>query len=662
MSKRTSFLLATLTTLCIFLSCTSPQTAQTNKPIPANDTSTLSPSLTERPAASKEKTPLYKDINASIEDRVEDLLSKMTLAEKAGQITQAEKNSIKKEDIINMFIGSLLSGGGGRPADNTPESWAEMVNNYQKYALQTRLGIPLIYGIDAVHGHGNIKGAVIFPHNIGLGAARDPDLVERIGRATAIEMAATGTYWNFAPVVAVPQDIRWGRIYEGYSENTELVALLGAAYIKGLQNTNSSPNLSHPATVLATPKHFVGDGGTTWGSSKTHLTKQYMLDQGVTCADESTLRTTHLPPYEAAVKAGAMCVMVSFSSWNDLKMHAHKYLLTDVLKGELGFSGFLVSDWEAIDQLPGDYYSDIVTSINAGLYMIIVPTNYHEFINELTRAIKNGDVSMDRINDAIKRILTVKFQLGLFERPFAAESFLHLVGSDEHRKLAREAVRKSMVLLKNDDDTLPLAKNTPLILVAGQGADNIGMQCGGWTIEWQGKAGNITPGTTILEGIRNTVARGTTVIYDKSGYFEEVIDKIADVGIVVVGEMPYAEGIGDRVDLALSEQDALLIKIVSERSRKLVVILISGRPMIITKHLDKWDALIAAWLPGTEGRGIADVIFGGYAFTGKLPYTWPRTMNQVPLDLDRLESSGPESPLFPFGYGLETHKHNPHLN
>jgi len=608
--------------------------------------------LAAPPVSPERPSSQYMDPEAAIQDRVEDLLVRMTLAEKIGQMTLVEKNSIKDKDITDKFIGGLLSGGGGYPSRNTPEGWSEMVNGFQEYALRTRLGIPLIYGVDAVHGHGNLRGATIFPHNIGLGATRDPDLVERIGRTTAVEIAATGIYWNFAPVVAVPQDIRWGRTYEGYSENTELVSKLGAAYIKGLQNVGSSPNLSAPTTVLATAKHFVGDGGTAWGSSDTFIMQQFMLDQGVTDVDEATLRAVHLSPYVAAIDTGAMSIMVSFSSWGGMKMHAQKYLLTDVLKGELDFKGFLVADWQGIDQIPGDYYSDIVTSINAGLDMIMVPYDYDAFINGLTEAVNNGDVPLERIDDAVRRILTVKFQLGLFERPFADESLLPLVRSDEHRELAREAVRKSLVLLKNDNNTLPLAKDTPLIFVAGQGANDIGIQSGGWTIEWQGKSGDITPGTTILEAIRNTVSENTIVLYNRWGEFDRVTDEVADVGIVVMGEMPYAEGVGDDEDLTLSEGDIAVIERVREGSKKVVVILISGRPMIVTEHLDQWDVFIAAWLPGTEGQGVADVLFGDYPFTGKLPYTWPRAMDQIPFDFDHMEPTGPEAPLFPFGYGL----------
>jgi beta-glucosidase len=605
------------------------------------------------PSESPTPTPgsLAGAVKASVEDRVADLLSRMTLAEKIGQMTQVEKGSIVKQDITAEFIGSILSGGGGSPSPNTPQAWADMVDGFQKVALQTRLGIPLIYGVDAVHGHGNLKGATLFPQNVGLGAANDPELMERIGQITAREMIATGIYWNFGPVVAVPQDIRWGRTYEGYSENTELVSSLTVAYLRGMQYVDGAQDLSAPGTVLGTPKHFVGDGGTAWGSSTAQVMGHpYMLDQGVTDVDEATLRAVHLPPYAAAVDAGAMSIMVSFSSWGGMKMHAQRYLLSDVLKGELGFKGFLVSDWQAIDQIPGDYYSDIVTAINAGLDMIMVPYDYHAFIDGLTQAVEKGDVAMERIDDAVGRILTVKFQLGLFERPFADRSLLPLVGSDEHREVAREAVRKSLVLMKNEGRVLPLAKDTPLILVAGRAANDIGMQCGGWTIEWQGRAGQITPGTTILEGIRDAVSGGTTVLYRARGEFDQ---EKGDVGIVVVGELPYAEGVGDAQDLALSKEDIAAIESVRERSERLVVVLVSGRPVIVGDRLDEWDAWVAAWLPGSEGQGVADVLFGDYPFTAKLPYTWPRSMDQLPFDFEHLETSGKGVPLFPFGYGLE---------
>ncbi|NCF67131.1 MAG: beta-glucosidase [Chloroflexi bacterium] len=594
----------------------------------------------------EDKELLYLDATALTSSRIEDLLARMTLAEKIGQMTLVEKNSINPEDVTANDIGAVLSGGGGSPSKNSPEAWVEMVGGYQEAALQSRLGIPLLYGVDAVHGHNNVKGAAIFPHNIGLGATQNPELLEQIGRATAVEVTATGIDWNYAPAVTVPQDIRWGRTYEGYSEDTELVSVLGAAYLEGLQGGD----LSDPQTVLATPKHFVGDGGTTWGSSNTG---DYQIDQGDTQIDEATLRAVHLPPYQAAIEAGAQSIMVSFSSWNGTKMHAQQYLLTAVLKGELGFAGFLVSDWEAVDQInPNDYYDSVVTAINAGIDMNMVPHNYERFVSTLTHAVEKGDVSQERIDDAVRRILTVKFALGLFERPLPNPDHLTQVGTDAHLDLAREAVRQSLVLLKNDDDTLPLSKETPLIFVGGEAADDIGIQSGGWTIEWQGKAGNITPGTTILEGIEAAVSEDTNVRFNRIGRFERITDAgdnpaIADVGIAVVGERPYAEGVGDNADLILADGELAVIDRLRESSERLVIILISGRPLIINEPLETADAFVAAWLPGTEGAGVADLLFGEALFSGKLPYTWPRDIIQLP-------AAGIEDPLFPLGFGLET--------
>jgi beta-glucosidase len=601
---------------------------------------------------------MYKDPNYSIEERVSDLLARMTLAEKIGQMTQVEKNSLTPAEVTNNFIGSVLSGGGGNPIPNTPESWAQMVCSFQQPALQTRLGIPLIYGVDAVHGHNNVKGAVIFPHNIGLGATRDTALVERIGQITATELLATGVHWNFAPTVAVPQDIRWGRTYEGYSENTALVCEMGTAYLRGLQNANGMPNLSHPHTILGSVKHFVGDGATRWGSTPSydwfdHVwqsdDERWSIDQGNAEIDETTLRAIHLPPYQAAIAAGARNIMVSYSSWHGLKMHAHRYLLTDVLKGELGFTGFLATDWMGVHQLNPIYYTGVVAAVNAGLDMIMVPFDYQGFIFTLAGAVENGDVSIERINDAVRRILRVKFELGLFERPYGDESLLSLVGSEAHRAVAREAVRKSLVLLKNDQQALPLAKDTSLILVAGQAADDIGLQCGGWTIEWQGRAGNITPGTTLLTAIKTTISANTLVRYEATGEFDQADTSLADIGLVILSEPAYAEGEGDRADLNLPATDIALVERVRPRCQNLVIILFSGRPLLITNLLAKCDAFVAAWLPGTEGQGITDALFGDYPFTGKLPYTWPQSMAQIPLIT---LANGTSQPLFPFGYGL----------
>lgn len=627
-SLRASLLLLAMLASMV-TACVSP----TVTPVPTIEVPTTA---TPVPVAT-ETVPPYRDPQQPIEVRVEDLLARMTLAEKIGQMTQIEKGSINPQAVTEYAIGSVLSGGGGSPTRNTPPAWAEMVNRYKAAALNTRLGIPLIYGVDAVHGHGNVRGAVVFPHNIGLGATRNPELVRRIGAVTALEVAATSIDWNFAPVVAVPQDIRWGRTYEAFSEDTALVTELAVAYLKGLQGTS----LADPLTVLATPKHFVGDGGTRWGTS---TTENYKLDQGVTEVDEATLRAIHLPPYRAAIEAGAQSIMVSFSSWGGMKMHAQHYLITEVLKGELGFQGFVVSDWGGIDQITSDYYRAVVTAINAGIDMNMVPYNYQRFITTLTQAVERGDVPMARIDDAVRRILRVKFALGLFERPMSDPALLQFVGSAEHRALAREAVAQSLVLLKNENAALPIPGDVRLIHVGGVAADDIGIQCGGWTIEWQGKSGPITEGTTILQALEATAGANTDVRFNKFGEFESR----AEVGIAVVGELPYAEGRGDRAELTLSEADISVIARLRENSQTLIVILITGRPLILGEALELADAVVVAWLPGTEGQGVADVLFGAVPFTGKLPFRWPVSMEQIPL------GASDDPPLFPLGYGLSS--------
>ncbi len=590
----------------------------------------------------------YKKAALSVEERVEDLLARMTLEEKIGQMTLVEKNSIKVDDIDGLFIGGLLSGGGGYPRTNSAEAWAEMVDGFQQQALNTRLAIPIIYGVDAVHGHNNVKGAVIFPHNIGMGATRNPELVEQACAVTAVETAATGIYWDYAPVVAVVRDIRWGRTYEGYSENTDLVTQLGTACLRGLQDGD--------IYVLGTPKHYVGDGGAGW---ETSTTDNYTIDRGVTQGDEAFLRTVHLPPYEAAINSGAMSIMVSYSSFGGMKMSAQQYLITDVLKGELGFNGFVVSDWKAIDEISTPYYDAVVTSINAGMDMNMVPYDYTTFIKVMTDAVDAGDISMERIDDAVRRILRVKFMMGLFERPFSDPDLLASVGSDAHRAVARQAVSESLVLLKNDNEALPLAKDVAHIFVAGEAADDIGIQSGGWTIEWQGKTGNITAGTTILDAIKDAVGNDVDVKFNRFGRYNNANDDSgnpiqAEIGIAVVGEQPYAEGMGDDSDLSLSEPDLAMIARIRERVDTLIIVLISGRPMIISDTLDEADAFVAAWLPGTEGAGVTDVLFGDKPFTGTLPFTWPRTIDQLPFDFTNLATDGDDSPLFPFGYGLRT--------
>jgi beta-glucosidase len=611
-------------------------------------------STDQSPTPTSERSPIYMDPTQSIAARVDDLLDRMTLEEKIGQMTLVEKNSIKEGDITNYFIGAILSGGGGSPENNSVDGWREMTAAYQDEALATRLGIPLLYGVDAVHGHGNLHGATIFPHQIGLGATGNTELVHQIGLVTAKEMLATGIHWNFAPVVAIPLDIRWGRTYEAYGQDLDLVGKLSQAYLEGMQSIPDDYSAASGQSLytLATPKHFLGDGGTLFGTSTEGT---YLLDQGDMRLDEATVRDLFLPPYQTVVENGAKSIMASYNSWNGTKMHANGDWLTDVLKDELGFSGFLVSDLGAVNQIDFNYRDAVIRAINAGIDMNMGTTSYKTFINTVLEAVESGDILLERIDDAASRILRVKFELGLFDHPHGDEEMSTVVGSDAHRQLAREAVRQSLVLLKNNDNLLPIAKDTPKIYVAGRGADDIGLQSGGWTIAWQGRAGDIQPGTTILEGIRSIVSPSTEIQYEADGMF----DGKADVAIVVVGEYPYAEGKGDKANLDLSNKDIEVIQNVRASSERMVVIIMSGRPLIITDQLQDADSWVAAWLPGSEGQGIADVLFGDYPFTGTLPVIWPRSMDQIPVDVNSLSTEGCPGSLFPIGYGLDARSSEP---
>lgn len=629
---------------------------------------TVTPVATAEPTKISDLGPvIYTDPSQPVEARVEDLLKRMTLDEKIGQMTQVEKNSIAPGDITKYFIGSILSGGGGSPAKNTPQAWYEMVDGFQLEALDTRLGIPMIYGVDAVHGHGNLLNATIFPHNIGLGATNNPELVEKIGRATAEEILATGIPWNFSPVIAVVQDVRWGRTYEGFGEDTALVTSLGTAYVKGMQTLTPSDAATPGQSIftLATPKHYLGDGGTIWGSSRT---ERYELDQGNMQVPEEVVRELYLPPYQSAVDAGALNVMTSFSSWKGTKMHAEQYLVNEVLKDELGFNGFIVSDWQAMDQIyPDDYYASIVTSVNAGVDMNMVPYDYITWIDTMKIAVNNGDIPESRVDEAVRRILRVKFALGLFERPMPDVKYQATVRSREHLDLARQAVRESLVLLKNENNILPLSKDTPVIFVAGEGANNIGLQSGGWTLEWQGKKGNDNEGTTVFGGLRSAVNSDSQIEFNRDGDFSEFKDAtgnslVADIGIVVLAEHPYAEGVGDAADISLTSQELELLAEVKKQSKAVVVILLSGRPRVITDGLPLAEAWVAAWLPGTEGAGIADVLFGDYPFTGKTAYSWPRSNEQLPININNsADKTGCDAPLFPFGYGLTNGESTPEI-
>jgi beta-glucosidase len=578
---------------------------------------------------------IYLDTSYSVEERVEDLLGRMTLEEKVGQMVQANRLALSSNsDIRDYYLGSLLNGGGGGPSNNTPEGWADMYDSYQSYALQTRIKIPVIYGTDAVHGHNNLVNSVIFPHNIGMGCTRNPELMEEAARVTAFEVAATGVDWTFGPCIAVPRDERWGRTYEGFGETPELAEEFGAAAVRGFQGDSLGESLGDSTTILACTKHYLADGGTYGG-----------IDRGNAVFDEETLREIHLPGYIAAVNQGVGSVMVSYSSWNGISMHGNKYLITDVLKDELGFEGIVISDWNGINYVHENYRTAIGMSINAGIDMGMIASNYQGFIQNLISLVNEGEVPISRIDDAVRRILRIKFRLKLFEEPYTNRNMIHLIGSSEHREIARECVRQSLVLLKKKDNVLPLEKNDKTILVAGSKSDNIGIQCGGWTISWQGSSGIVTDGTTILEAIRNTVS-GSQVFYSRYG--DDPAN--ADVAVAVVGEFPYAEYSGDRSSLYLSDADVELIKAVKARGIPVIVIIISGRPLIINNIIPFSDAIIAVWIPGTEGQGIADVLFGDFQPAGKLSHTWPASMDQIPINYGDPDYH----PLFEYGYGIDS--------
>ncbi|MBC3766198.1 glycoside hydrolase family 3 N-terminal domain-containing protein [Neptunicella marina] len=579
----------------------------------------------------------------TIAQKVDALISKMSLAEKIGQMTQAERNHATPQDVKDYFLGSILNGGGSVPGNNTPQDWREMIDAYQHAALSTRLGIPFIYGTDAVHGHGNGKNTTLFPHNVGLGAMRNPQLMEQIGRITAAETTAFGVHWNFGPALCVSRDERWGRAYECYGEQPEIGESYAGLYVHGSQATGQ---------MLATAKHWVGDGGTTYGTGD----HEYIIDRGDTRVSMDELRNIHIAPYLPAFEQHVGSVMFSYSSVNGVKMHENTHLNNEILKGELGFDGFVVSDWQAIEEVRGETNRErIVRSINAGLDMAMEPEFWKEFIQDLTAAVNDGEVPISRIDDAVRRILTQKYKLGLFERPYSADRSVPAelaVGTDEHRAVAREAVAESLVMLKNDNNLLPFKKDAS-IFVAGSHANNIGLQSGGWSIQWQGEKQSNNQGTTILAGIKQQ-ASNVTFSEDGSGA------KGHDVAIVVVGEDPYAEGWGDYnvppcqycQPLTLKPEQVETLKRVKASGVPMLVILISGRPLLIADQIGDWDALVAAWLPGTEGAGVADVLFGEHAMGGKLSVSWPRTLQQIPINVGDKNYD----PLFEYGFGLTYEK------
>ncbi|NND82546.1 MAG: glycoside hydrolase family 3 protein [Gammaproteobacteria bacterium] len=599
--------------------------------------------------------------SSHISQRVDELLARMTLDQKIGQMTQPERMACTPQDVKDYHLGSVLSGGGSCPGDNLPADWVEMNDAYWAASMEAdddHLAIPLIYGVDAIHGNSNVRGATVFPHNMGLGAANDPELLKRIAQATAREILATGVDWTFAPTLAVAQDYHWGRCYESYSKNSDLVSAYAAPFVAGLQD-----NLGDDA-VVGCVKHWVGDGGTTNG-----------IDQGETTLSEEQLRAVHIAPYHPAIEQGVLTIMASFNSWNGDKCHGHKYLLTDVLKDEMGFDGYIISDWDGIDYLSEDYFTAVGLGVNAGIDMFMVSEDWRNFIAHVRTHVEAGTIAISRIDDAVRRILSVKVAFGLFDKPRPSErkwSNHASYGGVEHRAIAREAVRKSLVLLKNEDQTLPL-QNDARILVAGKSAHNRGHQCGGFTVAWQGVRDNesIEGGTSVWEGIQ-AVAPNASLSADGLGL--DASAEQHDVAVVVIGETPYAEGMGDvrsgndvivqagsqikgllkvlepygdSLELARSHpEDLAVINNIRRAGVPVVAIMVSGRPLVINQELAESAAFIAAWLPGSEGQGVADVLFGEYDFQGRLSFPWPAA--EQPGDADAIENG----PLFPFGFGL----------
>ncbi|MEZ5946250.1 MAG: glycoside hydrolase family 3 N-terminal domain-containing protein [Hyphomonas sp.] len=590
-------------------------------------------------------------LDPEVEARIDAIMAKMTLEQKVGQIIQGDNSSVTSEDVKKYRLGSVLSGGNsgldGKPFSDA-RGWLSAADAYYNASIDpegVEIAIPVIWGIDAVHGHANLLGATVFPHNIGLGAANDPDLIEEITRVTAAELVVSGHDWTFAPTLATPRDDRWGRTYEGFSESPEIVASYADRIVYGLQGHPGAEDYLGDGKVISSAKHFMADGGTYGGH-----------DQGDAKISEDELRSIHAQGYVSALPAGVETVMASFSSWNGTKMHGSKAMLTDLLKGRFGFNGFIVGDWNGHGQVPGCTNTDCPQALNAGLDMYMAPDSWKGIYESTLAHVEAGDIPMERLDDAVRRILRVKIAYGLFEkgapstRPGAGDE--QLLGSPEHREVARRAVRESLVLLKNNGGVLPLAAGQK-VLVVGDGADNIGKQSGGWTLSWQGgdfDNSYFPNGQSILSGIRDAVlGAGGTLVYDPAG----VSATDADVVIAVFGENPYAEGVGDlkSLDFKPNGFDTKKLETYRERGIPVVSVFLSGRPLWVNPEINDSDAFVAAWLPGTEGGGVADVLFQtqpDYDFTGRLSFSWPATADSLPLNK---EDAGYD-PLFAYGYGL----------
>jgi len=580
---------------------------------------------------------------SAIDAKAAALVAEMTLAEKAGQMTLVDYEALAgDDDVSTLALGGLLASGNDAPGGNTPADWLALTTRMRAEAAKSRLAIPILFGVDAVHGNAKVKGATVFPHDIGFGCANDADLVRRAESVAASEVLALGIDWTFSPDADVSLDERWGRTYESFSEDTTLVSNMVSAAVGGYQN----------AGLLACAKHALGAGGTSWGTGV-----DGGIDQGDAEIDEATMRAVHLPPFAAAIDAGALSIMVSYSSWNGTKMSASAKWLTDVIKGELGFRGFLVSDYAALGQLPGTPREQAATAINAGIDMVMLPSGHRALIDDIQALVSAGTVPQARVDDAVTRILRAKIAMGLFEAKTPSASGLSVVGSAANRAVAREAVSKSLVLLKNDGGLLPLSKSTR-VHVAGRAASDLGIQCGGWTLGWQGSAGvdatALGGGETILDAMRAAVSSdGGEVTYSADGTGASG----ASVGVVVLGELPYAEYFGDTSDPSFSNAssptiyDGTAASVVANMVAAkipLVLVLVTGRPIRLESMLPSFSAVVAAWLPGSEGGGVSDALFGDARFTAKLSHSWPKDSTTLPIH----RGLSPYDPLFPFGFGL----------
>lgn len=610
-------------------------------PVDAPSVVEIPPNAKADPAAWPASASPAAITSPETEGAIDAILKDMTIEEKVGQLVQADIGSIKPKDLARYPLGSVLAGGNSGPYGDeraSPQKWQQLVEEFRAASLKTGAKVPILFGVDAVHGHSNIPGATIFPHNIGLGAARDAELMQRIGRVTAVEIAGSGIEWTFAPTLAVPQDMRWGRTYEGYSSDPALVAAYARAMTIGLQGELVADEALSPTEVAATAKHFLADGGTADGR-----------DQGDAAITEAELIAKHAQGYPAAIDAGALTVMASFSSWNGVKHHGNSSLLSDVLKGRMGFQGLIVGDWNGHGQIPGCAPSACPAAINAGLDMFMAPDSWKGVFESTLAAAKDGRIPMARIDDAVRRILRVKFKLGLMGPKPTERGDIAQVGAAAHLELAREAAAKSLVLLKNNGGVLPI-RNGANVLVTGSGADSMAMQAGGWTITWQGtdtEAEDFPNGQTVGRAIVDAVqSNGGAAAIVADGQYQTK----PDVAVVVLGETPYAEFEGDRADLAFrtaAADDAMIARLKAD-GVPVVVVFLSGRPMFTGKLINQSDAFVAAWLPGTQGRGVADVLVAGADgkvtrdFTGRLPFAWPEDAR-----------SPVSTPAFAVGYGLD---------